>query len=90
MLAAWIAFACWTVGYNARAAFSEEGAELPLLWGMPRWVVLGIVLPWIAGLVLTVWFSLRFMRDTDLDPEGGQPESGPVETLSGEGKEENR
>jgi hypothetical protein len=33
---------------------------------MPRWVTLGIFLPWVAALGLTIWFAMRFMKDTPL------------------------
>lgn len=69
MVGCWVGFAAWTLGYNAAHAFDAEGSADDLVWGMPSWVVFGILIPWILGLVLTVWFALRFMHDTPLDPE---------------------
>lgn len=69
MVGCWIAFAIWTLGYNSMCAFdAESSADNPVL-GMPRWVVFGILVPWAIALCLTVWFALRFMQDTSLDPE---------------------
>lgn len=66
MIAAWIVFAAWTVGYNAAHAFGGETSGQDPILGMPRWVTLGIFLPWLAALALTVWFAMRFMKDTPL------------------------
>ncbi len=69
MIAAWIAFAAWTTIYNG--LFANPGSEAPieLLFGFPRWVVIGVGLPWILSLGLTIWFAFCFMKDTDLDGE---------------------
>jgi hypothetical protein len=66
MITSWIAFAAWTVGYNSVHAFGGETSGQDPLLGMPRWVTLGIFLPWLAALALTVWFAMRFMKDTPL------------------------
>jgi len=66
MIASWIVFAVWTVGYNAVHAFGGETSGQDPMLGMPRWVTLGIFLPWVAALGLTVWFAMRFMKDTPL------------------------
>ena len=68
MVASWCVFAVWTISYVGLKGGQKEGEPLQLMWGMPEWVVLGILLPWVFGLGLTVWFALRFMKDTDLDP----------------------
>jgi len=69
MVGCWIVFAVWTLGYNAIYAFDAESSADNPIWGMPRWIVFGILIPWIFALFLTVWFALRFMKDTPLDPE---------------------
>lgn len=69
MVGCWFAFAAWTIGYNALFAFDGAKSAADPVWGMPRWVVFGILIPWILGLALTIWFALRFMHDTPLDPE---------------------
>ncbi|MEC5127429.1 DUF997 family protein [Verrucomicrobiales bacterium BCK34] len=68
MVASWVVFAGWTISYVGLKGGAKEGEALRLVWGMPEWVVYGILIPWIFGLGLTVWFALRFMKDTDLDP----------------------
>ncbi len=78
MLGTWVVFAAWTLTYNGLHAFDAEGSGQNLLWGMPRWVALGIVVPWGTGFCLTCWFALRFMKDTDLGGEESseKPEQG--------------
>jgi hypothetical protein len=41
-------------------------SDLKLIYGIPDWVVWGVGLPWLVCLVLTVWFSLAFMKDEEL------------------------
>ena len=75
MLAAWAVFFAWTIGYCSAHGFaSPDGGEVPILFGIPRWVLLGIALPWIVANVFTIWFAARFMKDTDL----GDDASGDV------------
>jgi len=64
ILIAWAVFLIWTVGYSALAGYTDSS----LLLGMPRWVVLGILLPWVAATLFSVWFSLYYM--TDDSPDG--------------------
>lgn len=72
MVVTWGVFAGWTVLYVGAAGRSEPGEPLDLVWGMPRWVVFGVMIPWALGLSITVWFATRFMKDTDLDPDTGE------------------
>ncbi len=76
MVASWCVFAAWTISYVGLKGGGEEGEPLRLMWGMPEWVVLGILVPWMFGLGLTVWFALRFMKDTDLDPGASELANG--------------
>ncbi|MEX2578296.1 MAG: DUF997 family protein [Verrucomicrobiales bacterium] len=76
MVACWIVFASWTIGYNALNAFDAAGSGDDPVWGMPRWVVFGIAAPWALALVLTTWFALRFMKDTPLGEEDATSDEG--------------
>jgi len=69
ILIAWAGFALWIVGMGSLTAFHPDGEEVALLFGMPRWVVLSVALPWLGALGLIFWFGLRYMKDTDLDGE---------------------
>lgn len=72
MLGAWAVFFAWTIGYCSMNGFADpNGGEVPLLLGVPRWVMIGIVLPWGLANVFTIWFAGFFMKDTNL---GGESE----------------
>lgn len=73
MLVTWVVFLVWTLTYNGTHAFDMEKSGIDPIWGMPRWVFFGILIPWIVGVVLTFWFATYFMKDTNLiDVEGEQ------------------
>lgn len=40
--------------------------KLVLVWGLPAWVWWGVVVPWGAANLVTLWFCLWFMADDDL------------------------
>lgn len=76
LIGTWVAFAGWTMMVNVtQSRFDGEGSVATLL-GMPRWVVLGIALPWVVATGLTCWFALRFMKDTSLEGLEGAEEGG--------------
>jgi hypothetical protein len=67
MLAAWAVFFAWSIGYCWAYGFADpNAAEVPLLFGVPRWVMIGIALPWLVANVFTIWFAGWFMQDTSL------------------------
>lgn len=66
MLVTWVVFLVWTLTYNGTQAFDMEKSGIDPIWGMPRWVFFGILVPWIVGVVLTFWFATFFMKDTNL------------------------
>ena len=61
ILGAWAVCLLWTVGYSH--FFGYDKTQLQLIWGMPSWVVVGVLLPWIAATIFSVWFSLRCIKD---------------------------
>jgi uncharacterized membrane protein YhdT len=75
MILTWVAFAAWTLTYNHFNAKGIEGEAVEIVLGMPKWIIFGILVPWVIALTLTVWFALCFMKDTDLgddDPTNGK------------------
>lgn len=69
MLGAWAAFFLLVTTVCALTAYRPGGdaaQPVPLLLGMPRWVALGVAVPWLAANGFIVWFALRFMKDTPL------------------------
>jgi len=72
MLTTWIVFAAVVTTVGALTAFERPAAgeeSVALLLGLPRWVVLTVLLPWIAGNAVIFYFATWFMKDTALiDP----------------------
>ena len=68
MIAAWAVTGLWVLGYNSQAAYAAE-AETPIrmLFGLPRWTVIGWLLPLLVANAFTIWFCLRFMRDEPME-----------------------
>lgn len=67
----WLAALLYTIGYCYAFGYGR-GSQTPTLWfGVPDWVLWGIVLPWTLCTVISWWFGLRFMSDDDL---GGETE----------------
>lgn len=81
IIGAWAFFLLWTAGVCAWSSGLEPGKPVPTLFGMPRWAVLGVILPWLAACVFTAWFSMVFMQDTDLNPDG--EDGGPEDSNKG-------
>ena len=71
VLAIWLLAIVWTLGvcYGWR----RPGEEVQLILGMPDWIFAGVLLPWIATTIATLWFGIRFMQDDDLGID--QPEA---------------
>ncbi len=60
----WVAIVCSTIGRV------PPGEEVPILFGMPRWVIFGVALPWVVATGVGVFFGLRVMKDTNLEGDG--------------------
>lgn len=64
----WIACCVYTVGYAALFAY-RRGEPPELLFGIPSWVVWGVLAPWGVSTAITCWYALCGIRDEDLEPE---------------------
>ena len=69
ILLAWFACLVWTVGYSAFTGYGADGATLALVWGMPAWIVWGVLLPWVCATLFSVVFALWYIADDPLDSE---------------------
>jgi hypothetical protein len=73
----WASALTYTVGYYATHAFPKPDADgkLPmpeLIWGIPAWVVWGVLAPWTACTVITLVMTNVFMTDGDLGPDADE------------------
>jgi hypothetical protein len=53
----------WVLGYSALYAYPKDPSTMRLTFGLPTWVVWGILLPWILATMITIWFCLFVMED---------------------------
>lgn len=65
ILLAWAVCLVWTVGFSALTAYPAPGEHVPLLLGMPAWVIGGVLLPWVLATAFSVWFGLVYMQADD-------------------------
>lgn len=56
----------WTIGWCAFDAYPPAGEPVAMLWGMPRWAVIGVLIPWGVFTLFLGWFGLCFVADDDL------------------------
>ncbi len=76
-VAGWLAAMAWVLGVSWWL-----GMERPtvLWWGVPKWFVLGVGLPWILTFALNSWFSWALIAQAaDATP-------GPVHTERGDSR----
>ena len=66
-LALWLAALIYTVGYCTLYGYLGNEGELHFLFGIPTWVMWGIVAPWTVMLVASAWFAFSFMTDDSLE-----------------------
>ena len=66
IFAAWVVFFLWSVPFCYHFGYGAGAAAQSTLWGMPRWVVWGIGVPWLVADAFTIWLVARYMGDDDL------------------------
>ena len=66
ILCAWAVCLMWTVGYCAFAGYDVPPEQIQIILGMPSWVFWGVLVPWVAATLFSVWFSLAYIADDDL------------------------
>jgi len=67
----------YTIGYAALFGYGRTGESLTFVLGIPDWVFWGIVIPWLACLGASWWFSFWFVEDDILEHAEAAPLGGP-------------
>jgi hypothetical protein len=62
----WAFALAWSVGYCAVNGYHRTAESLTFVLWFPDWVFWGIVVPWLACVVVSIWFAFGLMRDEDL------------------------
>lgn len=65
----WLAALAYTVGYCYLFGYGRSADSLKFVLWFPDWVFWGIVVPWLACVVITSYFAFRIMGDEPLGPE---------------------
>ena len=76
VLVSWAVALVYTVGYCYLFGYNRPPQDVKLVLGMPDWIVWGVIAPWLACYLFSLWFSYGFMQDADLgaeQPEAGEP-----------------
>lgn len=76
VIAVWLASCFWCVGWAAAFAYRPDAGS-HLIAGIPSWVVWGVLAPWVACTLITVWYALCGMEDVDLGEDQPLPETDP-------------
>jgi len=71
----WATCCLYTVGYCGLFAY-QPGSAPDLLFGIPSWVVWGILAPWMFATAVTCWYALGAMKDEDLGEDHAAPDEG--------------
>jgi hypothetical protein len=68
VLLVWLIGIAWTVGYCAMTGYNVPPEQIRITLGMPNWVFWGILVPWVAVILFTIWFGLFYIADDELVP----------------------
>ncbi len=66
VLVLWVAAVTYSVTYCYLNGYGRSVESLTFVLGFPDWVFYGIVVPWLACVAISYWFSHFFMTDEDL------------------------
>ena len=65
----WLAAMVYTVTYCAWRGYGRSIEDLTYVCGFPDWVFWGIVAPWCACTLVSLWFAYHVMTDDPLGDE---------------------
>ncbi len=65
---------CYLYGYN-RPGRPLTAEDIAPIWGIPSWVMWGVLVPWIICTLITFWYAGFYMADDDL----GRDHAGELE-----------
>jgi hypothetical protein len=72
-LGMWLVAMCYTVTYCYFRGYGRSPDDLRFVLWFPDWVFWGIVLPWVACVLLSVVFAFRVMGTESLGPDPDAP-----------------
>ena len=72
-LAIWLAAMSYTLIYCYYFGYQRDPSTLRLIWGVPDWVLWGVVAPWTVCTVASAILAFGFIRDADLGQDLDEP-----------------
>lgn len=66
---AWLAAMTYTVGYCYLFGYGRDPHDVRLTYGVPDWVLYGVVAPWTACTAFAWWYTFGLVSDDDLGPD---------------------
>lgn len=68
LLMTFLVFLFWSVGVSFYLGYGVEPEIIQTrIWGMPRWVFWGVLVPWGVATLFTIWFAWFFMMNDSLE-----------------------
>ncbi len=52
-------FLCYVLGYG------KDAAEMPIIYGVPLWVLYGVIIPWVVMVIFTAIYGFFVMKGDD-------------------------
>lgn len=68
-----VAATAYSLGYCGLRGYGRAEEPIGFVLGFPAWVFWGIVVPWLACVVVSGWLSWSFMTDDELGEEREAP-----------------
>ncbi|MES1213615.1 MAG: DUF997 family protein [Singulisphaera sp.] len=75
----WAVATAWSVGYAALYGYNRSADSLTFVLWFPDWIFWGVVVPWLACIVASIWFAFVFMRDEDLGTNDVDEDADPFQ-----------
>ena len=77
ILSIWLLALCYTVAVCWWMGYRRDPADLKLIFGIPDWVLIGIIVPWLGMVPVSAWVSFGFMPDEMTDEKTDADASAP-------------
>ncbi|MFQ5741282.1 MAG: DUF997 family protein [Acidobacteriota bacterium] len=65
ILGAWAVCMIWTLLVCALSGYDLPPGAVKTICGIPSWVFWGVLLPWLAATLFSLWFGLFYMSEDD-------------------------
>jgi hypothetical protein len=76
----WALAMAYTVGYYYEFGYNRPADDVRFIFGIPDWVLWGVLVPWLACTIISSLFAKYVMQDADIGEEesSGEPSGGEL------------